>query len=71
MAVRLAEEAKQKEIASNIKRLANRKIEFKPRLLFKRSNSFKGRENFLLNQYEKEECEHKITGDDGKRPLSR
>lgn len=71
MALRLAEEAKQKEIAANIKRLANKKIEFKPKYLYKRSNSFKGRDNFLLNQYEQEECELKIDGHFEKRPRSK
>jgi hypothetical protein len=36
MAVRLEEERKQKEISANIKRLTNRKVEYKQKLLFKR-----------------------------------
>jgi hypothetical protein len=55
--------------------LATRKLDFKQKYVYKRSGSYKGRENFILNQYEREECENAIKSKEGKeddrRPVSK
>lgn len=69
MSVKLAEESRQKEIDSNIKRLCHKKLEYKSTKVFKRQNSWKGREKGLFEGFELEEYEKRLAG--GDRPGSK
>jgi len=51
----LADEARAKEVSGNIKKLATKRLDFQPREVYKRSNSFKGSTEGLLNPGEQEE----------------
>lgn len=51
----LAEEARLKEIADNTRRLTKRKLDYAPRVTYKRDNSYKGRNREALIPMEEQE----------------
>ena len=70
MALKLAEEARQRDIANNVRRLVHKKLEYKTKDAVKRQNSWKGTTRPLFTGGDQEDWQ-KALEEELERPHSR